>query len=129
MPDTAAGSNEKNEGTTLSHQGDELLFLREIEGAQVWLRTVPGGQEIWLENKGWAGLLGLALAKPEERRVGHLSNGREFVVVFHSEHVDRLIYELVDLLIDMRVQHPTMMQLPLQLTEEEVLEWKERMGD
>ena len=118
----------------MPHSVTQLHFVREIAGREVWVAVGDDVEQvILLENAGWSGLLALALARPEERwpetvRITRDGETRTFTAVPHTDEVDDLLWQLIDALIDVRYQHPTMTQLTLQLTEEEAAEWKERMG-
>ena len=112
----------------MPHSVTQLRFIREIEGREVWVAVGDDVEQvILLENAGWSGLLALALARPEERwnetvRITQDGETRTFAAVPHTVEVDRFLIDLIDALIDVRVQHPTMLQLPLALTEEEAAE-------
>jgi len=104
-----------------------------IEGRSVWVRVVDlpaqagGGQEILFEcdrydDRAWlpAGK-GMMLAEVLGReRVAVGNNGRWVAVVVHDEEVDRLLVELIDVLVSIRYAHPTMVQLRLSLDVEDV---------
>lgn len=112
----------------------QLRFIREIEGREVWVAVGDDVEQvILLENAGWSGLLALALAKPEQRwtetvRMTRDGETRTFAAVPHTDEVDDFLWQLIDALIDIRYQHPTMTQLPLALTEEEAAELKQILG-
>ena len=59
-----------------------------------------------------------------------LQTGRRWVraEVQHTDEVDRRIMDLIDVLIDIRVLHPTMVQLPLALGEVEAVKLAEALG-
>jgi len=59
-----------------------------------------------------------------------LETGRIWMraTIQYTDEVDRRIIELIDALIDVRVLHPTMMQLPLALEDEEAIELVEALG-
>ena len=87
-----------------------------IDGREVWVRTCDGGagQEVLFEYAGRCGLLAQILAKPWDVKIEE-HEGRTFAVVAHDEKVDRFLVTLIDILVNIRVSHPTMVQLPLAL--------------
>jgi len=130
MSDTAADTNGKNEGQALSHLAG-LVFLREIDGREVWVAIAGAEQVILLENAGWSGLLAAVLARPEERQVlvRDEERGKEWVAVTHTREVDQFLWQLIDVLIDVRYHHPTYLQLRLALTQEEGAELVRVLGE
>lgn len=118
----------------MPHSVTQLHFIREIEGREVWVAVGDDVEQvILLENAGWSGLLALALARPEERwtetvRITRDGETRTFTAVPHTVEVDRFLIELIDALIDIRYQHPSFIQLPLALTEEEAVELRGVLG-
>ena len=102
--------------------------LGTIDGAEVWVRIVGEGQEILIERGSVTERLAMLLAVYQGREVWQREDGREFYVVGHTEEVDRMLMELIDVLISIRYAHPTMVQLKLGLTEEEATELREVLG-
>lgn len=105
---------------------DSLWRLSDGPG-MVGVRLTDRGQEIGFQQVGWSGLLGLALGGDLPRRV-EVVDGEEFLILEHDNDLDRVIYEMINLLIHLRYLHPTMMQLELALTEEEAVEMREALG-
>jgi len=118
----------------MTHSVTQLHFIREIEGREVWVAVGDDVEQvILLEDAGWSGLLALALAKPEQRwtetvRITRDGGTRVFAAVPHTVEVDRFLIELIDALIGIRYEHPSFIQLPLALTEEEAAELKQILG-
>lgn len=114
------GSNGKGKPTEL---------LGTLEGGEIRVQLRGEGQDILFEDVGRCRLMAAVLGVgTQPRRVGRSEDGRQWIVVSHTREVDRIIYELVDILISMRMMHPTMVQLKLQLTEEEASEFEEVMS-
>jgi len=105
---------------------DSLWRLSDGPGV-VGVRLTEKGQEIGFGWEGWSGLLGLALGGNRPRRK-EVVDGREFLILEHDREFDRFLRGLIDLLIHLRYLHPTMIQLPLALSEEEAAELVEVMG-
>lgn len=126
----------------MPHSVSQLRFIREIDGREVWVAVGDDVEQvILLEDAGWSGLLARVLARPEDcwpervyitrqdgdGLIGH-EETRAFTAVPHTDAVDDFLWQLIDGLIDIRVQHPTMMQLPLRLTVEEAQQLQEMLG-
>jgi hypothetical protein len=109
---------------------DGYQFLGQVDGAELVVRIAGEGQEILVEQgvSTRGDLLARLLAGDEPVREGRSGDGRRWAVVFHSKGVDEFLYRVIDRLIDIRVVHPTMVQLPLALTEEEAAELKAVLG-
>jgi hypothetical protein len=56
-------------------------------------------------------------------------DGEEFLILEHDGELDRVIYEMTNLLCHFRYLHPTMIQLELALTEEEAVEMRKALGE
>jgi len=118
----------------MAHSVTQFRFIREIAGRQVWVGVGDDvDQVILLEEGGWSGLLAMVLARPEERWTEELDvspdgETRSFVALPHTDEVDDFLWQLIDALIDIRYQHPTMTQLPLALTKLEAAELKRVLG-
>lgn len=106
---------------------DEYKVLSSTEVGEVGVRLAGHGQEVWFAWEGWSRLLALTLARDLEWR-REVAGEREFVVVRHDRELDDGVVELIDLLIDIRYSHPTMVQLQLALGEEERQELAEAVG-
>lgn len=102
--------------------------LGTIDGAEVGVRIAGEGQEVLIERGPVTERLAMLLAVYQGREVWRSEDGREFYVVGHTDEVDRLLVELIDVLISIRYAHPTMVQLKLKLEEEEAQELLEALG-
>jgi hypothetical protein len=103
-------------------------LLGTFDGQEVRVVLRGDGQDILFEHSGRCYMLAMTLGVgTQEPREATTDDGRRWLVLAHTDQVDRLIYELVDVLIAMRYSHPTMVQLKLQLTEEEAREFEEVM--
>ncbi len=92
---------------------EELRCLGYIGGAKVGVQATLDGQDIFIEHSDLGQSLAclLAFENAEVIRRGEVFYWR----VHHSHEVDRLLMELVDLLISIRYAHPTLVQLELEL--------------
>lgn len=106
---------------------DSLWNLSDGPG-MVGVRLTERGQEIGFQQVGWSGMLGLALGGHLPRRV-EVVDGEEFLILEHDGELDRVIYEMTNLLCHFRYLHPTMIQLELALTEEEAVEMRKALGE
>jgi len=114
------GSNEKGKPTELAGC---------LDAGENRVQFTDEGQDILFEDVGRCRLMAAVLGVgTSPRQVGRSEGGRRWIVVPHTREVDRIIYDLVDILIDIRMKHPTMVQLRLQLTEEEAREFEEIMN-
>lgn len=114
------GSNRKGKPTEL---------LGTLDGGEIRVQLTDEGQDILFEDVSRCRLMAAVLAMgTQPERTGHSEDGRKWVMVVHTREVDRMIYDLIDILITSRMMHPTVMQLKLQLTEEEACEFEEVMG-
>lgn len=107
----------------------EFDSLWQLSGGpgMVGVRLTDRGQEIGFQEVGWSGLLGLALDGGRPGRV-EVVDGEKFLILEHDRELDRVIYEMINLLCHLRYLHPTMIQLELALTEEEAVEMREALG-
>lgn len=105
---------------------DSLWQLSDGPG-MVGVRLTERGQEIGFQRVGWSRFLGLALGGDVPGRV-EVVDGRKFLILEHDRELDRVIYEMINLLCHLRYLHPTMIQLELALTEEEAVEMREALG-
>lgn len=88
---------------------------REDAGQDILVEATPLGQRLaWL----LASLDGGAAPRKEQHPGG--TRGQPFYVVRHSRDLDRHVMELVDALIELRIAHPRLVQLELELPGAEV---------
>lgn len=113
-----------------------IEHLGTIDGREVAVRIIRGdpmmcggkGQEILIERGPVTDRLAMLLAFYQGLYLWHGDDGRLFCVVEYTEDVDRLLVELIDVLIGIRYAHPTMVQLKLVLDEKEAEELLEALG-
>lgn len=101
-----------------------------IDEIEVGVEMRDGGQVIvvvWpVEAIGGMGLVNLLAAGKSCK----LEAGRKWMraEVQHTDEVDQRVMQLIDVLIDIRVLHPKVMQLPLELGEGEAVKLVEVLG-
>jgi hypothetical protein len=89
--------------------------LGHLAGTEVGVQPTLGGQDILIQHGDMGQRLAclLAMGKTEIVRRGEALYWR----VHHSQEVDRLLVEIIDLFISIRYAHPTLVQLELELDE------------
>jgi len=107
---------------------DSLWQLSDGPGMVGVRLTELGHQEIGFQQVGWSAMLGLAMTGDRLPRRVEVVDGENFLVLEHDRELDRVIYEMINLLCHLRFLHPTMIQLELALTEEEAVEVREALG-
>ena len=88
-----------------------------LDGTEVGVQPTLDGQDILIEHSNLGQRLAclLAMGQTDIVRRGETPYWR----VHHSQEIDRLLVELIDLLISIRYAHPTLVQLELALDEGE----------
>jgi hypothetical protein len=95
-------------------EGNNAMYrcLGYVDGAEVGVLHSPHGHSILVQQgdvgRHLAGLLGVARPGIVERE------GIAFVHIPHSDRVDELLRQVIDVLITIRYAHPTLVQLQLQ---------------
>jgi hypothetical protein len=95
---------------------DEPYYpLGEVSGAEVGVQPTLDGQDIFIQHSDVGQRLACLLAMGQTKivRRGEALYWR----VHHSQEVDRLLVEIIDLFISIRYAHPTLVQLELELDE------------
>lgn len=91
--------------------------LGRLDGIEVGVLPTLDGQDILIEHSNMgqrlAGLLGIGQTDIVRR------GGILYWRVHHSQQIDRLLVELIDLMISIRYAHPSLVQLELALTDSE----------
>ena len=87
--------------------------LGNLDGAEVGVVPTLDGQDILIEHGDMGQRLAclLAMGQTDIVRQGETPYWR----VHHTQEIDRLLVELIDLLISIRYAHPTLVQLELAL--------------
>ena len=96
---------------------NEYFALGHLDGIEVGVQPTLDGQDIWIEHNNIGQRLACLLAMGHTDIVGR--EGAYFWRTAHSQQVDDLMVELIDLLISIRYAHPTLVQLELALDEAE----------
>jgi len=89
--------------------------LGHLDGAEIGVMSTLDGQDILIEHSNMGQRLACLLAMGRTDIV-HLDE-TPYWRVHHSQEIDRLLVELIDLLISIRYAHPTLVQLELALDE------------
>ena len=89
--------------------------LGHLDGAEIGVMSTLDGQDILIEHSNIGQRLAclLAMGQTDIVRRGETPYWR----VHHSQEMDHLLMELIDLLISIRYSHPTLVQLELALDE------------
>ena len=96
------------------------VSLEWSDGQQLIVFTIPRDL---LGTGSWVAIAGLGYALGCGRVSSRsISNGDIRMEIPHTDEVDQLIMTLIDLLITARYEHPTMVQLPLQVDPTEARE-------
>lgn len=110
-----------------------MHILGEFEGATISMEWREGRQVIVLsvprevmESAAAHTIHGLAAALGQYSV--SVEPGGTQIVIPHTRDVDRRLMTLIDLFADFRYSHPTLVQLPLALTQDEERELKEILG-
>ncbi len=108
-----------------------MLVIGEFAGAEVGLRWATedgrrgvGGCQVIVvtHNGGKVDHRAMALVHTRGGLWKGTTSGRLQAEIVHDEELDRLLIGLIDLLITIRYEHPTMVQLPLVLAEKDAVE-------
>ena len=96
---------------------NEYFALGYLDGIEVGVQPTLDGQDIWIEHSNIGQRLAclLAMGQTDIVRLGETPYWR----VHHSQEIDHLLVELIDLLISIRYAHPTLVQLEFALDEGE----------
>ena len=96
-------------------QEEAYHALGHLDGAEVGVVPTLNGQDILIEHGNIGQRLAclLAMGQTDIVRRGEAPYWR----VHHSQEIDRLLVELIDLMISIRYAHPTLVQLELALDE------------
>ena len=91
------------------------------EGQQLIVFTIP---RVLVGTAAWYAIRGLCDAIGFESVHSHAAGNTVVMEVTHTDQVDQRIMTLIDLLITARYEHPTMVQLALQIDESEAAQWE-----